>query len=250
MTRAESPGSAAHARQQRSQSPCAQLASRGGTDRPRGERSLRSSLLLLLQPTAPARRARYPAASSSRPTSRLVVVCSCGEKSDQGERSHTNVRRARSAHARRGGRHFYFGHGATGQRARPPRGRHTPERRWPAPEYWLQPHARNPCPQHPHDCNTSKKVHRWLQPASQPPSVAGTPASPSAAAEMAEPTRPTDHCLQLAEPCDCCGCGGCPASAVWRDTAFERESPLRRSPSQSEPTTEPFRANLSHSEPL
>ena len=72
MTRAESSGSAAHARQQRSQSPCAQLASRGGTDRPRGERSLRSSLLLLLQPTAPARRASsYPAASSSRPTSNI-----------------------------------------------------------------------------------------------------------------------------------------------------------------------------------
>ena len=46
MTRAESSGSAAHARQQRSQSPCAQLASRGGTDS--GTQAARRALSALL----------------------------------------------------------------------------------------------------------------------------------------------------------------------------------------------------------
>ena len=48
--------------------------------RPRDAHSLRCCLLLPLQPVDPARRARCPAASSSRPTMRLVVVSTCGAR--------------------------------------------------------------------------------------------------------------------------------------------------------------------------
>ena len=78
ITSAQSPGSAAHPRQQRSKSLRSQHASRAGTRRPRAARSLHSSLLLWLQPAAPARRARCPAASSIRPPMKLVDVGSCG----------------------------------------------------------------------------------------------------------------------------------------------------------------------------
>ena len=74
----QSPGSAAHPRQQRSKSLRSQHASRAGTRRPRAARSLHSSLLLWLEPAAPTHRARCPAASSSRPATRLVDVGSCG----------------------------------------------------------------------------------------------------------------------------------------------------------------------------
>ena len=68
-----------HALQQRLWSPRHHRGTKSASKRtPNHPLALRSSLLLLLQPMAPARRARCPAASSSRPTSKLVVVCSCG----------------------------------------------------------------------------------------------------------------------------------------------------------------------------
>ena len=78
MTSVQSPGSATHPHQQRSKSLRSQHASRGGTRRPRDARSLRSSLLLWMQPAAQARRTTCPAASSNRPAMRLVDVGSCG----------------------------------------------------------------------------------------------------------------------------------------------------------------------------